>query len=56
MDNNIIYLGFADNKVPEFKEVKSKEYILFGSDNKFPAHLLYLYNKSSNHSAIIGGR
>lgn len=56
MDNNIIYLGFADNKVPEFKEVKSKEYILFGSDNKFPAHLLYLYNKSSNHSAIIGGK
>lgn len=53
---NIIYVGFADNKVPEFKEVKSKEWILFGEDNKFPDHLLYLYNKSSNHSAIIGGK
>lgn len=59
MDNNapnIIYLGFADNKVPEFKEVKNKDWILFGEDNKFPKHLLYLYNKSSNHGAIIGGK
>ena len=54
--NNIIFLGFADNKLPEFKEVNSKEWILFGSDNKFPEQLLYLYNKSSNHNAIINGK
>lgn len=53
---NIIYLGFADNKVPEFKEVKSKDWILFGEDNLFPLHLLYLFNKSSNHGAIVGGK
>lgn len=53
---NIVYLGFADNKVPEFKEVRSKEWILFGEDNYFPLHLLYLYNKSSNHGAIVGGK
>lgn len=54
--NNIIFLGFADNKVPEFKEVKSKDWILYGEDNKFPDHLLYLYNKSSNHNAICNGK
>lgn len=53
---NIIYLGFADNKIPEFKEVKNKDWILFGEDNFFPLHLLYLYNKSSNHGAIVGGK
>lgn len=53
---NIIYIGFADNKVPEFKEVKSKDWVLFGEDNLFPLHLLYLYNKSSNNGAIIGGK
>lgn len=56
MRDNIIFLGFADNKIPEFKEVKSKDYILFGNDNKFPDQLLYLYNKSSNHGAIINGK
>lgn len=54
--NDIIFLNFADNKLPEFKEVKSKEWILFGEDNKFPDHLLYLYNKSSNHNAIVNGK
>lgn len=53
---NIIFLGFADNRVPEFKEVNSKEYILFGKDNLFPDQLLYLYNKSSNHNAIVNGK
>lgn len=54
--NNIIFLGFADNKIPEFKEVKSKDWIMYGEKNDFPEHLLYLYNKSSNHNAIINGK
>lgn len=54
--DNILILGFADNKRPEFKEVKSKDWILFGEDNLFPYHLLYLYDKSSNHGAIINGK
>ena len=53
---NIIFLGFADNRIPEFKEVKSKDWIYFGEDNCFPEHLLYLFNKSSNHNAIINGK
>lgn len=54
--DNIIFLGFADNKTPEFKEVQSKDWVLFGENNLFPDHLLYLYNKSSNHNAIINGK
>lgn len=54
--NNIIFLGFADNRVPEFREVKSKDWIMFGEDNLFPDHLLYLFNKSSNHNAIVLGK
>lgn len=54
--DNILFIGFADNKIPEFKEVKSKDWVLFGEDNKFPEHLIYLYNKSSNHNAIINGK
>lgn len=53
---DIMFIGFSDNKIPQFKEVKSKEWILFGEDNQFPEHILYLYNKSSNHNAIIDGK
>lgn len=53
---NIIFLGFADNKVPVFKEVPSKEWILFGENNIFPDHLLNLYNKSSVHGAIVNNK
>lgn len=52
----VSFLGFADNKVPEFREVNSKEWIMFGEDNLFPEHILYLFNKSSNHNAIINGK
>lgn len=52
----LIKLGFADNKRPEFLEVRNKDYILFGADNYFPDHLLYLYDKSSVHGAIINNK
>lgn len=54
--SNIIFLGFSDNKLPEFKEVRGREWISFGEDNKFPNQLLYLYDKSSNHNAILNGK
>jgi DNA-binding Lrp family transcriptional regulator len=56
LSDNIIFIGFADNKIPEFKEITSKEWITFGEDNLFPLHILYLFNKSSNHNAIINGK
>lgn len=55
-DPNIVFFNFADSKVPEFKEVPNKDWVLFGEDNKYPDQLLYLFNKSSKHNAIINGK
>lgn len=54
--DNLVVISFADNKVPEFKEVKSKDWVLYGENNLFPSHLLYLFDKSSNHGAIVNGK
>jgi DNA-binding MarR family transcriptional regulator len=57
-ENNfdIVVIKFADSKVPQFKEVKNKEWILYGDDNFYPEYLLYLYNKSSTHGSIINAK
>lgn len=53
---DIIVLKFADSKIPEFKEVRNKEFILYGDKNDYPEYLTYLYNKSAKHSAIVNGK
>lgn len=53
---SMVFLGFADNKVPLQKEVRGKEWILFGENNCFPDHLLHLYNKSANHNSIVNNK
>lgn len=52
----IMVMKFADSKVPEFKEVRNKEYVLYGPNNLYPEYLTYLYNKSAKHGAIINGK
>jgi hypothetical protein len=54
--DNLIVFKFADSRVPEFKELPGKDVIGFGDDNAYPQYLLYLYNKSSKHNAIINGK
>lgn len=64
MENNIydvINLKLQAHKTPVFKEEKSKEWIIYGSErdgyyNNYPAYLLYLYNRSSKHNAFINGK
>lgn len=56
IDDGIIVIKFADSKIPEFKEVRNKEWILYGTDNLYPEYLLYLYNKADRHSAIINSK
>jgi hypothetical protein len=51
--NAIDFLSFADNTMPEFKELKSKGIIEFGAKNAFPEQLIYLLNKSATHNAIV---
>jgi DNA-binding Lrp family transcriptional regulator len=53
---DIIVLKFADSKIPLFKETRSKEWILYGEDNRYPEYLTFLYNKSAKHNAILTGK
>lgn len=56
MQDNIIVLNFDDSKIPEFKEVKGKQFVYFGEDNLYPDYLIKLFNKSAKHNAIINGK
>jgi hypothetical protein len=55
-DRQIIVLKFEDSKIPEFKEVRGKEWIYYGDDNLYPEYLTKLFNKSAKHNAIINGK
>lgn len=50
---NTLRINFADDKLPEFKEVKGKEWIFYGEKNDYPAQLLELFNRSPKHNAIV---
>lgn len=56
MEDNIMVFKFSDSKIPEFKEVRGKQYVAFGEDNDYPNYLTKLYNKSAKHNAIISGK
>lgn len=55
-DRQIVVLKFEDSKVPEFKEVRGKDWVYFGEDNMYPEYLTKLFNKSAKHNAIINGK
>jgi hypothetical protein len=42
--------------MPEVKKMYGKPWLRFGDNNDFPDTLLYLYNKSAKHNAIINGK
>lgn len=56
IQDKIVSISFADNRIPEFKEVKGIDYIKYGQDDRFAEHTLMLYNKSPKHNAIINGK
>jgi hypothetical protein len=45
-----------EHKTPEFREKKGVNYIYFGETNDYTDYLIYLYNRSSIHSAIVNGK
>lgn len=53
LSKSLEFLTFVENKMPEFKELKSKGIIEYGEKNKFPDDLIYLLNKSAKHNAIV---
>jgi DNA-binding MarR family transcriptional regulator len=50
---SIDFLTFSENKMPQFKELKSKGIVEFGEKNAFPEQLIYLLNKSATHNSIV---
>ena len=53
---NVVYIKFENHKIPEFKEVKNKDYIYFGDNNTYPDYLIELYLRCAKHNAIINGK
>jgi DNA-binding Lrp family transcriptional regulator len=53
---DIVVLKFSDSKIPEWKEVNNKKWVLFGENNDYPEYLIYQYKKSGKHRAIVNGK
>ena len=49
-------MEFADSHIPTMQEKRGYDYIPFGDRNDYPTYLLWLYNKSAKHNAIINGK
>lgn len=56
MQNKMLVVKFADVALPKLSENKSKGYVNFGDDNKYPNMLLEMFNKSSKHNGIVLGK
>lgn len=55
-NSNLSFITFDNIKVPEFKQVRGKDWIYWGDDNNYPDYLIDLYMRSSTHNAIITGK
>lgn len=56
-ENNISIFNFEQVEVPKLVERTwgSKKYVNYGTDNRYPEFLWYLYENSSTHQSIIDG-
>ncbi len=48
-------MSFVDDKLPMFKEVQGKDWVLNGETNTYPDYLIDLFNRSGKHNAIVTG-
>tara|TARA_R110002110_G_scaffold153552_1_gene347016 strand:- start:12322 stop:14217 length:1896 start_codon:yes stop_codon:yes gene_type:complete len=60
MENKLSIVNFGAQKVPDFKEVRGKDWIQFGTEgewkNRYPEYLLDLYRRSAKHHAIVNSK
>jgi hypothetical protein len=54
--SNFINIKFENHKVPEFKEVKNKDWVYYGDNNNYPEYLIELALRSAKHGAILSGK
>ena len=55
-ESNIVTINFENVKIPEFKQVRGKDWIYFGVDNRYPDYLIELYERCAKHQAIVSGK
>lgn len=58
-DGDIVEVGsmeFADSRIPLMDKKRGLDFIPFGDRNDYPTYLLWLYNKSAKHNAILNGK
>lgn len=58
-DGDIMEVGsmqFADSRIPLMEIKRGLSFVPFGDRNDYPTYLLWLYNKSAKHNAIINGK
>lgn len=57
VDGDTLIMNFSDSRIPRMEKIYGKDYVPLGDEkNDYPDHLLYLYNKSALHNAIIVGK
>lgn len=55
-EQTINLFKFGNQDLPVFREVKNKDYILYGSENDFPYYLIDLYTECAYHKAVVDGK
>ena len=45
-----------ESKLPEYKVVNGKDYVMYGDNNRYPDYLLEMYQRSAKHNAIVNGK
>ena len=55
-EHGLMFVKFENQKVPEFKQVRGKDWIYWGETNEYPDYLIDLFMRSSTNNAIITGK
>lgn len=60
INNSTFVLKLNNHKTPQFKEVKGKDWVVYGAEhpfyNTYPNYLLELYLNSTYHNAIVNAK
>lgn len=53
---HISVVAFENHKMPDFKEVRNKDWVYYGEDNLYPDYLIELFTRNAFNNAIITGK
>lgn len=54
--NGLMVINLENQKIPEFKQVRGKDWVYWGESNDYPDYLIDLFMRSSTHNAIVTGK